>query len=98
MFLLMVYGEKRHVTILHCKKTPNTVIQLDGTIHEYTAPLHVTTEMEKLISWINENIDKEHGLITGAVAHYNLVRIHPFDDGNGRGARCGRNQVEDCVP
>ena len=29
----------------------------------------------------------EHPLICGAVAHYNMVRIHPFDDGNGRGAR-----------
>jgi Fic family protein len=84
---------KKKATPGHYKKTPNTVIQLDGTIHEYTAPLHVTTEMEKLISWINENIDKKHGLITGAVAHYNLVRIHPFDDGNGRGARLLMNLI-----
>ncbi|MDL2122658.1 MAG: Fic family protein [Deltaproteobacteria bacterium] len=84
---------KKKATPGHYKKTPNTVIQLDGTIHEYTDPLHVTTEMEKLISWINENIDKEHGLITGAVAHYNMVRIHPFDDGNGRGARLLMNLI-----
>lgn len=84
---------KKKATPGHYKKTPNTVIQLDGTIHEYTAPLHVTTEMEKLISWINENIDKKHGLITGAVAHYNLVKIHPFDDGNGRGARLLMNVI-----
>jgi len=54
------------------------------------------TIMEKLISWINENIDTEHGLITGAVAHYNLVKIHPFDDGNGRGARCSRYSFNFC--
>ena len=84
---------KKKATPGHYKKTPNTVIQFDGTIHEYTDPLHVTTEMEKLISWINENIDKEHGLITGAVAHYNLVKIHPFDDGNGRGARLLMNLI-----
>lgn len=75
------------------KKAPNTVIQLDGTIHEYTDPLHVTTEMEELIAWINGHIDSEHGLITGAVAHYNLARIHPFDDGNGRGARLSMNLI-----
>jgi Fic family protein len=75
------------------KKAPNTVIQLDGTIHEYTDPLHVTTEMEELIAWINEHIDSEHGLITGAVTHYNLTRIHPFDDGNGRGARLSMNLI-----
>ena len=84
---------KKKATPGHYKKTPNTVIQLDGTIHEYTAPLHVTTEMGKLISWINENIDKEHVLITGALAHYNMVRIHPFDDGNGRGARMLMNLI-----
>jgi Fic family protein len=75
------------------KKTPNTVIQLDGTIHEYTDPLHVTTEMEELIAWINGRIGSENGLITGAVAHYNLARIHPFDDGNGRGARMSMNLI-----
>lgn len=75
------------------KKAPNTVIQLDGTIHEYTDPLHVTTEMEELIAWVNGHIDSEHGLMTGAVAHYNLTRIHPFDDGNGRGARLLMNLI-----
>ena len=75
------------------KKTPNTVIQLDGTIHEYTDPLHVTTEMEELVAWINGHIGNKHGLITGAVAHYNLTRIHPFDDGNGRGARLLMNLI-----
>jgi len=28
-----------------------------------------------------------------AIAHYNLVRIHPFDDGNGRGARILMNLI-----
>ena len=30
---------------------------------------------------------------TGAVAHYNMARIHPFDDGNGRGARLLMNLI-----
>lgn len=84
---------KKKATPGQYKKTPNTVLQLDGTIHEYTDPLHVTAEMEELIAWIEKNIDGEHGLITGAVAHYNMVRIHPFDDGNGRGARLLMNLV-----
>ena len=32
-------------------------------------------------------------MITGSVAHYNMVRIHPFDDGNGRGARLLMNHI-----
>jgi len=75
------------------KKTPNTVLQLDGTIHDYTDPLHVITEMEALIAWIDGHIDSQHALITGAVAHYNLTRIHPFGDGNGRGARLLMNLI-----
>jgi Fic family protein len=75
------------------KKTMNTVIQLDGSIHAFTDPLQVTVEIEELIAWINEVLEEEHGLITGAVAHYNLARIHPFDDGNGRGARLLMNLI-----
>jgi Fic family protein len=84
---------KKKATPGQYKKTPNTVLQLDGTIHEYTDPLQVTVEMEELIAWIDKNIDCEHGVITGAVAHYNMVRIHPFDDGNGRGARLLMNLI-----
>jgi len=49
--------------------------------------------MELLCRWINENIEKRHPLIVGSIAHYNMVRIHPFDDGNGRGARILMNLI-----
>jgi Fic family protein len=75
------------------KKTPNTVIQLDGSIHSFTDPLQVPGKMEELAKWINDALVSEHGLIAGAVAHYNLARIHPFDDGNGRGARLLMNLI-----
>jgi Fic family protein len=75
------------------KTLPNHVLQLDGTIHYYVDPLQVSVEMEYLIKWINENMNTFHPLITGAIAHYNMVRIHPFDDGNGRGARILMNLI-----
>jgi len=75
------------------KKLPNHVIQQDETIHYYLEPLLVPYEMEKLIKWVNDNIDKLHPVIVGAIAHYNMVRIHPFDDGNGRGARLLMNLI-----
>jgi len=84
---------KKKATPGQYKKTPNTALQLDGTIHAYTDPLHVVAEMEELIAWIAKNTDREDGLLTGAVAHYNMVRIHPFDDGNGRGARLLMNLI-----
>ena len=75
------------------KKLPNHVLQQDGTIHHYTDPLQTPTEMEKLTQWINHNINLVHPTITSAIAHYNMVRIHPFDDGNGRGARLLMNLI-----
>lgn len=75
------------------KKLPNTVLRPDGTIHEYVYPLQVPAEMESLCKWVNSNIDSKHPIITSAVAHYNMVRIHPFDDGNGRGARILMNVI-----
>jgi Fic family protein len=75
------------------KILPNHVLKTDGTIHYYTDPIHIPDEMELLCRWINENIEKRHPLIVSSIAHYNMVRIHPFDDGNGRGARILMNLI-----
>jgi Fic family protein len=44
--------------------------------------------IEELIEYLNDDDDCPHGLVKGAMAHLNLVMIHPFSDGNGRMARC----------
>jgi Fic family protein len=49
--------------------------------------------MDTLCQWINDRIEQSHPLVVGAIAHYNMVRIHPFDDGNGRGARILMNLI-----
>lgn len=75
------------------KKLPNHVQLADGTLHKYVDPIHVPAEMGKLIQWTNQNLETAHPVITSAFAHYNFVRIHPFDDGNGRGARILMNLI-----
>lgn len=75
------------------KKQPNHVLQPDGTIHKYVDPINVKDEMEGLIRWVNESIHHLNPIQVAAIAHYNLVRIHPFDDGNGRGARIFMNLI-----
>jgi len=75
------------------KNLPNHVLQPDGSIHCYVEPIHVATEMDQLTNWVSNNVNRLHPAITGAVAHYNMVRIHPFDDGNGRGARILMNLI-----
>jgi len=75
------------------KKHPNHVLQPDGELHRYVEPLQIDTEMADLVQWIDKYINTLPAPFVAAVAHYNLVRIHPFDDGNGRGARILMNLV-----
>ena len=75
------------------KKYPNHVLQEDGTIHKYIDPIQVQPEMENLCNWINKNENNIHAIELASIAHYNMVRIHPFDDGNGRGARLLMNLI-----
>ena len=73
------------------KSQPNHVILPDGTLHTYADPLHVQPQMHDLCAFIDHSaLDP---VIVAALAHYNLVRIHPFDNGNGRGARILMNLI-----
>ncbi|MBI2021310.1 Fic family protein [Candidatus Daviesbacteria bacterium] len=56
----------------------------------YTPPpaAEVPFLMEDLVNWINIDETKDlHPVIKAGVIHYELSRIHPFVDGNGRTAR-----------
>ncbi len=44
--------------------------------------------VEDLVGWINSNEAHDtHPVIKAGIIHYELARIHPFSDGNGRVAR-----------
>lgn len=77
------------------KQQPNHVLQTDGTIHHYVEPLQVAVEMQRLCEWIAGRLSNDglHPVLVAGIAHYNMVRIHPFDDGNGRGARILMNLI-----
>ena len=43
---------------------------------------------QSFVSWLNHpQTEQIHAVLVSGVAHYELVRIHPFIDGNGRTAR-----------
>jgi len=48
----------------------------------------VPSLMKDFITWLNKKDTKIiHPVLVSGIAHYELVRIHPFVDGNGRTAR-----------
>lgn len=57
------------------------------TVHyQAPSPDRVPEEMERFISWVNDNNGID-AVLKAAIAHLWFVSIHPFDDGNGRIAR-----------
>ena len=50
--------------------------------------------MSDLIDWYRaKEREGEHPIVIAATFHYRFVRIHPFDDGNGRMARLLMNMI-----
>jgi len=77
----------RKITPGAYKLQPNHVLTLSGEIHYYVEPLHVPGEMEKLVKMMVEQENIMHPAELASLAHYEITRIHPFDDCNGRVAR-----------
>jgi Fic family protein len=44
--------------------------------------------MSELVEWLNIGDTDQPPLVRAAMAHANLVKIHPWRDGNGRTSRC----------
>ncbi len=43
--------------------------------------------VDELLDWLNNSTDEMYPVIIAGILHYELVRIHPFVDGNGRTSR-----------
>lgn len=76
---------------------PGTVYVRDEMKNEivYEGPEVETVPglIEELVEYLNEGDGCPHPFVGGAMAHLNLVMIHPFSDGNGRMARCLQSLV-----
>lgn len=52
------------------------------------AAVEVPFQIEEFLAWLSDEDSQEHHpVLRAGVTHYELVRIHPFTDGNGRVAR-----------
>ena len=63
------------------------VYDSESGVPEYIPPEYsdIPALLDELVQYVNTTDD--HPLIIAAVVHYQLVTIHPFEDGNGRTAR-----------
>ena len=71
------------------KRQPNNPLRPDGTIHEYCTPEQVASEMDRLIALHHQHREQKiPPEIEAAWLHHRFTQIHPFQDVNGRVARC----------
>jgi Fic family protein len=71
------------------KKLPNNVRLENGETFYYASVTDTPVLMGELIDWIKSQEEKKelHPIQLAALVHYKFVRIHPFDDSNGRTSR-----------
>jgi Fic family protein len=62
-------------------------VVISGARHIPPVPFRIQEEMERLIEWYYKDGEKLHPVERAAILHTDLVKIHPFIDGNGRTAR-----------
>ena len=67
-------------------------VRISGSAVVLPNPKKVQTLMDEFLSWI-KNKTKIHAVELASEAHYRLVTIHPFTDGNGRTARLLMNMI-----
>lgn len=77
------------------KTRPNSVITRYGDRFEYATPEETPALMSDLVDWYNdaEKSGKFTPIELAAIFHYRYIRIHPFEDGNGRIARLMVNYI-----
>jgi Fic family protein len=72
------------------RRTGIVVTGSDPLIPAYVGPPadELSALMGELVAWLNGGDLGAHLLVRAAMAHLNLVAIHPWRDGNGRMSRC----------
>lgn len=77
------------------KTRPNSVITATGERFEYASPEETPALMTDLLQWYNQ-AERESNMSPIELAslfHYRYIRIHPFEDGNGRISRLIVNYI-----
>ena len=89
-------GEYRYKIHVGTYKTrPNSVITPSGELFDYAMPEETPALMSELINWYRKEEKRSQLSVMelAALFHYRYIRIHPFEDGNGRIARLLVNYI-----
>jgi len=81
----------------HAGRYRNVPVRVTGSETIFPNHLRVEELMAEFIQELHKRAETEHPCLVAAFAHYRLVGIHPFVDGNGRTARLLMNLIlEQC--
>ena len=81
------------------KTQPNHVLTQEGEMFHFATPEETPALMMELVAWIRHWLEQDtvsqHESIVPFLAelHQRFIRIHPFDDGNGRVVRLLMNYI-----
>ncbi|MEQ9374544.1 MAG: Fic family protein [Imperialibacter sp.] len=86
---------KKRIEIGAYKTQPNHVKTKTGEIFRFATPEETPGMMHDLMKWLGEKKWKKdiNPVLVAAELHYKFIRIHPFDDGNGRVVRILMNFI-----
>lgn len=86
---------QRQIKIGEYKTTPNHVLTKTGEMFYFASPEETPALMHDLMEWYNAKRahTDTNGILLASEFHYKFIRIHPFDDGNGRIARLLMNFI-----
>lgn len=86
---------RKEIHVGKYKTTPNHVKTKKGEIFHFATPEETPAKMKELIDWYKSSLEKEdvEPILLASEFHYKFIRIHPFDDGNGRTARLLMNFI-----
>ena len=84
---------EKTIQIGQYKTQPNHVQTATGEMFYFASPEETPAKMHDLMERYRANRGTIHPVELAALFHYDFVRIHPFDDGNGRMSRLLMNFI-----
>ena len=69
------------------KRSRNVIMSAGRVVYEPPGPGAAAPGSEALVQWLGSAARSTHPIVASACAHYEIARLHPFMDGNGRVAR-----------